>query len=97
MPKARQSRAPGGGPARCLFPNGWSARWGRWSRFRATSRAWPPRGITAAGRRPLDLLGVWHKELEVFFLTGKQAGIQPIQAKRLREMLTALNAVAGPF
>ena len=48
-------------------------------------------------RRPLDLLGVWHKELEVFFLTGKQAGIQPIHAKRLREMLTALNAAAGPF
>lgn len=37
-----------------------------------------------------------HKGLEAFFLTGKQAGIQPIHAKRLREMLTALNAAAGP-
>ena len=37
-----------------------------------------------------------HKGLETFFLTGKQVGIQPIHAKRLREMLTALNAAAGP-
>lgn len=37
-----------------------------------------------------------HKGLEAFFLAGKQAGIQPIHAKRLREMLTALNAAAGP-
>ena len=37
-----------------------------------------------------------HKGLETFFLTGKQSGIQPIHAKRLRDMLTALNAAAGP-
>ncbi|HRP94771.1 MAG TPA: type II toxin-antitoxin system RelE/ParE family toxin [Rhodocyclaceae bacterium] len=37
-----------------------------------------------------------HKGLEAFFRTGSQAGIQPIHAKRLREMLTALNAAAGP-
>lgn len=37
-----------------------------------------------------------HKGLEAFYRTGNQAGIQPIHAKRLREMLTALNAAAGP-
>ena len=37
-----------------------------------------------------------HKGLEAFFLTGRQGGIQPIHAKRLREMLTALHAAAGP-
>lgn len=37
-----------------------------------------------------------HKGLEIFFMTGKQAGIQPMHAKRLRDMLTALNAAAGP-
>lgn len=37
-----------------------------------------------------------HKGLEAFFRTGSQAGIQPIHAKRLREMLTALNAAASP-
>jgi len=37
-----------------------------------------------------------HKGLEAFFRSGTQAGIQPIHAKRLREMLTALNAAAGP-
>ncbi|WP_041645539.1 type II toxin-antitoxin system RelE/ParE family toxin [Aromatoleum aromaticum] len=37
-----------------------------------------------------------HKGLEAFFRTGSQAGIQPMHAKRLREMLTALNAAAGP-
>jgi len=42
------------------------------------------------------ILSFWHKGLEAFFLSGKQAGIQPIHAKRLREMLTALNAAAGP-
>lgn len=42
------------------------------------------------------ILSFRHKGLEVFFLSGKQAGIQPIHAKRLREMLTALNAAAGP-
>jgi proteic killer suppression protein len=33
-----------------------------------------------------------HKGLEAFFRSGTQAGIQPIHAKRLREMLTALHA-----
>lgn len=37
-----------------------------------------------------------HKGLEVFFLTGSAAGIQPIHAKRLREQLTALNVASGP-
>jgi proteic killer suppression protein len=37
-----------------------------------------------------------HKGLEAFFRSGTQAGIQPIHAKRLREMLTALHAAAGP-
>ena len=42
------------------------------------------------------ILSFRHKGLEAFFRTGKQAGIQPMHAKRLREMLTALNAAAGP-
>ena len=37
-----------------------------------------------------------HKGLETFFLTGSHAGIQPMHAKRLREMLAALNTAAGP-
>lgn len=37
-----------------------------------------------------------HKGLERFFLTGSRAGIQPVHAKRLRELLTALNVAAGP-
>lgn len=37
-----------------------------------------------------------HKGLEGFFQNGSQAGIQPIHAKRLRELLTALDAAAGP-
>jgi len=37
-----------------------------------------------------------HKGLEVFFQTGRMAGIQPIHAKRLRELLTALNVAKGP-
>ncbi|MCK2086814.1 type II toxin-antitoxin system RelE/ParE family toxin [Thauera aromatica] len=37
-----------------------------------------------------------HKGLEAFFRTGTQAGIQPMHAKRLSEMLTALHAAAGP-
>lgn len=37
-----------------------------------------------------------HKGLEAFFRTGSQAGIQPMHAKRLREMLTALHAASGP-
>lgn len=32
-----------------------------------------------------------HKGLEKFFLTGSKAGIQPIQAGRLRLMLSMLN------
>lgn len=37
-----------------------------------------------------------HKGLEAFFRTGSQAGIQPVHAKRLREMLTALHGASGP-
>lgn len=37
-----------------------------------------------------------HKGLEAFFQTGSMAGIQPIHAKRLRELLTALNVARGP-
>ena len=37
-----------------------------------------------------------HKGLEAFFKTGRMAGIQPIHAKRLRELLTALNVANGP-
>ena len=36
-----------------------------------------------------------HKGLEAFFKTGRMTGIQPIHAKRLRELLTALNAASG--
>jgi toxin HigB-1 len=37
-----------------------------------------------------------HKGLEQFFRTGRMAGIQPIHAKRLRELLSALNVASGP-
>lgn len=37
-----------------------------------------------------------HKGLEAFFKTGRMTGIQPIHAKRLRELLTALNVASGP-
>lgn len=37
-----------------------------------------------------------HKGLQAFFLTGSKAGIQAMHAKRLRELLTALNAARGP-
>ena len=37
-----------------------------------------------------------HKGLEAFFKTGRMAGIQPIHAKRLRELLTALNVASSP-
>ena len=37
-----------------------------------------------------------HKGLEAFFKTGRIAGIQPIHAKRLRELLTALNVASSP-
>ena len=36
-----------------------------------------------------------HKGLEAFFRSGTQAGIQPIHAKRLREMLAALHAASS--
>ena len=37
-----------------------------------------------------------HKGLEAFFRTGSAAGIQPMHAKRLRELLTALSVAQGP-
>lgn len=37
-----------------------------------------------------------HKGLEAFFRTGNQAGIRPVHANRLRQMLTALNAAETP-
>ena len=37
-----------------------------------------------------------HKGLEAFFKSGSTARIQAIHAKRLRELLTALNAASGP-
>ena len=37
-----------------------------------------------------------HKGLQAFFLTGSQAGIQAMHAKRLREMLTVLNVATSP-
>ena len=37
-----------------------------------------------------------HKGLEAFFVNGRMGGIQPIHAKRLRELLTALNVATGP-
>lgn len=36
-----------------------------------------------------------HKGLEAFFKTGSTARIQAIHAKRLRELLTALNVASG--
>ena len=36
-----------------------------------------------------------HKGLEAFFKTGRMTGIQPIHAKRLRELLTALHVARG--
>lgn len=36
-----------------------------------------------------------HKGLETFYRTGRMTGIQAIHAKRLREMLTALNVASG--
>lgn len=42
------------------------------------------------------ILSFRHKGLQAFFLTGSKAGIQPMHAKRLRELLTALNAARGP-
>lgn len=37
-----------------------------------------------------------HKGLEVFFLTGSKAGINPDHAKKLRLQLTALNSATSP-
>ena len=37
-----------------------------------------------------------HKGLETFFTTGSKAGIQPMHADRLRELLTALSVASGP-
>lgn len=42
------------------------------------------------------ILSFRHKGLEAFFANGRMAGIQPMHAKRLRELLTALNAASGP-
>ena len=42
------------------------------------------------------ILTFGHKGLEAFFKTGRMAGIQAIHAKRLRELLTALNVASGP-
>ncbi len=41
------------------------------------------------------ILSFRHKGLEAFFKTGSTARIQAIHAKRLRELLTALNAARG--
>jgi proteic killer suppression protein len=37
-----------------------------------------------------------HKGLQRFAETGSKAGIQPVHAKRLRILLTALDAASGP-
>ena len=37
-----------------------------------------------------------HKGLEAFYRTGGMAGIQPIHANRLRELLTAMSVAQGP-
>jgi toxin HigB-1 len=37
-----------------------------------------------------------HKSLELYFSTGRMSGIQAIHARRLRELLTALNVAQGP-
>jgi len=37
-----------------------------------------------------------HKGLQLFAETGSKAGIQPEHAKRLRNLLTALDAASGP-
>lgn len=42
------------------------------------------------------ILSFRHKGLEGFFSTGRKAGIQPIHANRLRELLTTLNVAKGP-
>jgi proteic killer suppression protein len=42
------------------------------------------------------ILSFEHKGLKLFFETGRHSGIQPIHAKRLRELLTALNVATYP-
>ena len=42
------------------------------------------------------ILSFRHKGLELFFSTGNAGGIQPVHAKRLRELQTAMNAAQGP-
>ena len=37
-----------------------------------------------------------HKGLEALFKTGRMTGIQSVHGKRLRELLTALNAASAP-
>jgi proteic killer suppression protein len=37
-----------------------------------------------------------HKGIEKFFLTGSKAGIQPSQAAKLNDQLTALNIAKEP-
>lgn len=41
------------------------------------------------------ILSFEHKGLKLFFETGRQSGIQPMHAKRLRELLTALNVASS--
>jgi len=42
------------------------------------------------------ILSFKHQGLKEFHATGRKAGIQPIHADRLRELLTALNVAKGP-
>ncbi|KGQ25502.1 hypothetical protein JP33_06175 [Gallibacterium anatis CCM5995] len=43
------------------------------------------------------ILSFKHKGLELFFHTGKTAGIQPKHANKLRQQLTALDAAKNPL
>jgi len=43
------------------------------------------------------ILSFRHKGLEAFFKTGSTSRIQAIHAKRLRELLTALNVAHAPY
>lgn len=42
------------------------------------------------------ILTFQHKGLESYYRTGTLAGIQPMHAKKLRELLTALSVASGP-
>jgi proteic killer suppression protein len=42
------------------------------------------------------ILSFRHRGLERFFLTGSKAGIQPAHARKLEEILTALDAASSP-